>query len=115
MSLLLGIRRTASARTKTQCLLYRISKKNLLIILQDFPDTLASMVGVAESRQRRLQHYVDPEKQRLLPADEIDAEDCKTELFGVDADKVVLDKEVETSRARIKGRQTHRFTSIQPK
>jgi len=113
VSLLLGIRRTASARTKTQCLLYRISKENLLIVLQDFPDTLASMTGVAESRQRRLQHYIDPEKHRLLPADEIDAEDCKTELFGVDADKVVLDKEEESSRTRMKGRQSHRFATIQ--
>lgn len=112
VSLLLGIRRTASAKTKTQCMLYRISKERLLMILQDFPHTLASMVGVAESRQRRLQHYVDPEKHPLRPTDEIDAEDCKTELFGVDADKVVLDKEEQNSR-RMKGRQSHRFAVSQ--
>ena len=79
------------------------------MVLQDFPDTLASMVGVAESRQRRLQHYVDPEKYRLRSTDEIDTEDCKTDLFGVDAEKVVLEKEEETSRAKMKGRQSHRF------
>ena len=49
VSRLLGVQRMASARTKTQCMLYRISKKKLLMVLQDFPDTLASMVAVAES------------------------------------------------------------------
>ena len=57
VSRLLGVQRTASARTKTQCMLYRISKKKLLMVLQDFrytclnssscgklPETLTALV-----------------------------------------------------------------------
>lgn len=107
VSLLLGIRRTASARTKTQCTFYKISKQKLFTVLQDYPETLATMVKVAESRQRRLEHYIDPLENKLLPEDEIDAEDCKTDLFGEDAEKIVTVKEEET-RSRTKHRQTHR-------
>ena len=107
VSLLLNVRRTASARTKTQCTFYKISKAKLLAVLQDFPDTLSTMIKVAESRQRRLKHYIDPHENKLLPEDEIDAEDCKTDLFGEDAEKIVTVKEEET-RARTKHRTTHR-------
>eukprot|EP00551_Chaetoceros_affinis_P008086 CAMPEP_0203682564 /NCGR_PEP_ID=MMETSP0090-20130426/46330_1 /ASSEMBLY_ACC=CAM_ASM_001088 /TAXON_ID=426623 /ORGANISM="Chaetoceros affinis, Strain CCMP159" /LENGTH=88 /DNA_ID=CAMNT_0050551563 /DNA_START=359 /DNA_END=625 /DNA_ORIENTATION=- len=64
------------------------------------------MKGVAESRQRRLQHYMNPRKYELLPQDEVDIEDSKTELFGADAEKVVSKKEEESSRIRSKIRQS---------
>ena len=102
---MLGIRRTASARTKTQCTFYKISKEKLLTVLQDFPETLATMVKVAQSRHRRLQHYIDPIENKLLSGDEIDAEDCKTELFGQDEEKIVTVKEEQT---RTRNRQSHR-------
>ncbi len=102
MSLLLDIRRTASARTKTQCMLYKITRSKLLKVLRDFPSTFDTMKAVAESRQRRLQHYMDPTQYKLLPEDEVDIEDSKTELFGADADKVVSEKEQEM-------RQSHRL------
>jgi len=107
-SLLLGIRRSCSARTKTQCMLYRISKLKLLTVLQDFPDTLVTMKKVAVSRVNRLQHYVSPEKYGLKPEDEVDSEDRKTELFGVDAEEVMHAKAEENSRFRLKSRHSHR-------
>lgn len=36
----------------------------------------------------------------IQPGDEIDAEDCRTELFGVDADKILRAKEEEYSKER---------------
>lgn len=60
VSLLLNKRRTASAQTKTQCMLFKISKRNLLMVLEDFPETLEYMVKVAEQRQRRVAHHIDP-------------------------------------------------------
>lgn len=111
-SLLLGIRRSCSARTKTQCMLYRISKLKLLTVLQDFPDTLVTMKKVAVSRVNRLQHYVSPEKYDLKPEDEVDSEDRKTELFGVDAEEVMHAKAEENSRFRLKSRHSHRHALI---
>lgn len=119
VSLLLGVRRTASARTKTQCMLYRIYKHRLLSILKDFPKTEREMKRVAESRQKRLGHYIDPETVPLNPEDEIDAEDSKTELFGVDAEKVTHEKEEEYAQKRktnmrIKDRPKHRTAMYNP-
>ena len=37
----------------------------------------------------------------MQPGDEIDAEDCQTELFGVDADKILRAKEEEYSKERV--------------
>ncbi len=89
----------------------------MLNILNDFPASLENMTSIAESRRRRLDHYIDPTTNPLMPEDEIDAEDCKTELFGVDADKVVSvkDEQFEQTRAhaRIKARQSHRLATIQ--
>jgi len=59
------------------------------------------MMNVAQSRQRRLAHYLDPKKVDLAPGDEVDAEDCRTELFGQDADQILLDKEEEMNIDRI--------------
>jgi len=107
---MLGIQRTASARSKTQCTLYKISKKKLFEVLRDFPESFSKMKRVAESRHRRLKHYINPEQHPLLPNDEIDSEDCKTELFGVDAENVVTLKEEESMK---KSRQSHRMATIQ--
>ena len=110
--MLLGVRRTASARTKTQCMLYKISKEKLFSVLQDFPSTSGDMKAVAESRQRRLQHYTNPQKYELLPGDEVDTEDSKTELFGADAEKIVSAKEEESSRMRGKLRVSNRVAAM---
>ena len=92
VSLLLGVRRTASARTKTQCMLYKISKARLLAVLQDFPEMAERMRKTAEGRVRRLEYYLDPTNKTLSKEDEVDAEDSKTDLFGADADVVARDK-----------------------
>jgi hypothetical protein len=93
-------------------MLYRISKKKLLAVLQDFPSTFTAMKGVAESRQRRLEHYINPQMHKLLPKDEVDAEDAKTELFGADAEKVVSAKDEQSSRVRSKMRQSQRVPGM---
>ena len=92
VSLLLGVRRTASARTKTQCMLYKISRERLLDVLQDFPEMAERMRKTAEGRVRRLEYYLDPANKTLSKEDEIDPEDSKTDLFGADADVVARDK-----------------------
>jgi len=110
VSLLLGIKRTASARTKTQCMLYKIDKESLMRILQDFPGTASAMKTVAQSRQRRLLHYIKPKENPLYAMDEVDGEDRKTDLFGVDADQVEYEKEEEFGR--MNPRQSHRISSM---
>ena len=52
---------------------------------------------------------MNPTKYELLPQDEIDVEDSKTELFGADADKVVSNKEIEV---RSKMRQSQRVAGM---
>jgi CRP-like cAMP-binding protein len=98
VSVLLGIQRTASARSKTQCLLYRLSKSKLLPLLHDYPFVETKMTEVAQSRRRRLAHYLDPKIVPLDPLDEVDAEDCQTELFGVDADTILRAKQEEATK-----------------
>lgn len=93
-------------------MLYKIAKSKLLAVLHDFPSTFGDMKTVAESRMRRLQHYSNPKKYELLPQDEVDIEDSKTELFGADAERVVSAKEEESSRARSRIRQTHRVPAM---
>lgn len=113
VSLLLDVRRTASARTKTRCLLFKISKDDLMTVLSDFPDTYEIMVDVAKRRQRRLKHYVNPLKFALAKEDEIDSEDSKTELFGADAEQICSKKEEEVTRYRFNTRKHHRIAGIQ--
>ncbi len=111
VSLLLGIRRTASAKSKTQCMLHRLRKSDLLSLLQDHPSIETKMTNTAQSRKRRLAHYFDPKKVPLEAGDEVDAEDSRTELFGVDADKILQDKEEEYKLERIQsGIKTKRRT-----
>lgn len=101
VSVLLGVKRTASAISKTQCTLYRLQKSDLLSLLLDYPAIESKMTSVAQSRRRRLAHYLDPESIVLDVEDEIDAEDCRTELFGQDADQILQDKEEEMNLDRI--------------
>eukprot|EP00804_Cyclotella_cryptica_P003159 CCRYP_013773-RB/>CCRYP_013773-RB protein AED:0.20 eAED:0.20 QI:2230/1/1/1/0.8/0.83/6/278/680 len=101
VSVLLGIQRTASAKSRTQCMLYRLAKSKLLSVLQDHPFVQAKMTEVAQSRRRRLAHYLDPKTVPLELGDEVDAEDCQTELFGVDAEKILRTKEEEYNKERI--------------
>lgn len=74
VSLLLGIHRTASAKSKTQCMLYRLTKAKLLPLLKDYPFVETRMTEIAQSRRRRLAHYLDPTNVQMQPGDEIDAE-----------------------------------------
>ncbi|KAL7536658.1 hypothetical protein ACHAXR_007315, partial [Thalassiosira sp. AJA248-18] len=101
VSVLLGVRRTASAKSKTQCMLYRLRKSSLLSLLRDYPVIESKMTDVAQSRRRRLAHYLEPNKVALSPGDEVDAEDSKTALFGRDADQILHDKEEEMNLERI--------------
>ena len=95
-------------------MLFKIVKSKLLAVLKDFPETFESMVKVAESRQRRLKHYTNPAAYPLAKEDEVDSEDCRTDLFGADADKIVSAKEEETNRTRkTLHRTTHRLAAIQ--
>ena len=93
-------------------MLYRLTRSNLLPLLKDYPYVEAKMTDIAQSRRRRLAHYLDPKHVVLEPGDEIDAEDCQTELFGVDADKILRDKEEEYNQERLQSgirstRRTH--------
>ncbi len=81
-------------------MLFKISKTKLLNVLKGFPETLRHMKNVARSRQRRLNHYLNPSDHVLLPIDKIDPEDCKTELFGEDASKVMSVKDDKTKIRR---------------
>lgn len=94
-------------------MLFKISKQNLLSILNDFPNTYDAMVDVAKKRQRRLKHYLNPLTYPLAKEDEIDSEDCKTELFGADAEQICSKKEEEVARYRIHSRKAHRMAAIQ--
>lgn len=82
VSLLLGVKRTTSARAKTQCLLHEIGKQELTSILNDFPHVAWRMKQVATKRRKRLQHCTNPLECSLDPQDELDSEDRTTELFG---------------------------------
>ena len=82
-------------------MLYRLRKSQLLSLLQDHPAVESKMVTIAQSRRMRLAHYLDPKGVPLDAGDEVDAEDCRTELFGVDAEKILQDKEEEYKLERI--------------
>jgi CRP-like cAMP-binding protein len=111
VAVLLNVRRTASAKSTTQCTLYRLKKENLLSLLADYPAIETKMMNVAQSRRRRLAHYLNPKGVSLCAGDEIDVEDSKTELFGQDADIILHDKQKEDQLNRlqsgIKSKRTH--------
>lgn len=71
------------------------------------------MTNVAQSRRRRLAHYMNPGSNTLVPGDEVDVEDSKTELFGKDADKILQDKEKATQLERMQsGRNARRRPAL---
>jgi len=80
-------------------------------LLVDYPEKQEYMLKVAKSRQKRIIHYLGMDKTKLDSADEQDEEDAKTDLFGVDADEMMMqkDEEFEKSRAhaRISIKQHH--------
>ncbi len=59
------------------------------------------MIELARRRRKRLAHHLDPQNVRLEPGEEIDAEDSRTDLFGVDATKVKNDKDNDFEMDRI--------------
>ena len=91
-------------------MLYRLRKSNLLTLLHDYPAIQSKMKNVAQSRQRRLAHYLDPKEVTLAPGDEIDTEDCKTALFGMDAEKILVSKEAEMNAEMISSGRSGRKT-----
>jgi CRP-like cAMP-binding protein len=112
VSLLLGIQRTASAKTKTQCTLYKLSQVNVINAFNDYPETFQCMKRVAEKRLQRLQHFLDPSKFPLGGDDEVDEEDSKTELFGVDTKTIVHEKEEAAAKSRSR-KMSKRYATIQ--
>ena len=111
VAVLLNVRRTASAKSTTQCTLYRLKKAHLLALLADYPAIETKMMNVAHSRRRRLAHYLNPKGVSLHPGDEVDVEDSKTELFGKDADLILQDKQkadqLNRLQSGIKPKRTH--------
>lgn len=101
VSLLLGIKRTASAKSKTQCMLYRIRKKDLTSLLHDYPEVEAKMRRIAQSRRKRLAHYINPNETKLSPEDQVDTEDSLTDLFGLPSEEISVAKDVEYIKERI--------------
>lgn len=72
------------------------------MVLEDFPETLGYMINVAEQRQRRVAHHIDPSNCKMFEEDKVDAEDFKTELFGADRENNLTFGEQVTSRAKSK-------------
>ena len=83
-----------------------------MVALHDYPETLEFMKRVAEKRLRRLQHFINPSKVPFRVDDEVDEEDSKTELFGVDTTKLVHVKEEEATKSRSR-KMSKRFATIQ--
>lgn len=59
------------------------------------------MMDVAQSRKRRLLHRQNPKGVTLAPGDEIDSEDSRTDLFGMDANQILHEKEAEANLTMI--------------
>jgi len=106
VSMILNCKRTASARTKTQCMLYRAEARDMMLVLDDFPDKKEYMESVAKSRQKRIINYLseDSSEADLAAEDKDDREDCKTELFGIDADEVMVAKDEHATKSRERAR-----------
>ena len=64
-------------------MLYRLRKSSLISLLRDYPAMQSKMKNVAQSRRRRLAHYINPNEVSLAPGDEIDTEDCKTGEYRI--------------------------------
>ncbi len=103
VALILGCRHTATAKTKTQCVLYTLNRDSLLNILEDYPATSQYMKKIAASRQRRVRHFLNPSSIKLAPEDEIDLEDSKTEFVGV-AKSFLLNKKLQSKNTLYRGK-----------
>ena len=124
VSLMLDCKRTASARTKTQSLLYALSRADLKRVLRDHPDKSEYMYDISRKRKKRMMKYLNLESKGSNKEkedggdsddDEQDEEDEKTDLFGTDADEMMLLKDEEfekyRSHARISVKATHNRTA----
>jgi CRP-like cAMP-binding protein len=84
VAVLKGCKRTATARCKTLCIMYSLTRSVLLRMLADFEDTRLHMHKIAEGRKRRMD-TLDPsstETVESLPKDMVhDREDAETDLF----------------------------------
>eukprot|EP00520_Triparma_pacifica_P017727 CAMPEP_0118640342 /NCGR_PEP_ID=MMETSP0785-20121206/4703_1 /TAXON_ID=91992 /ORGANISM="Bolidomonas pacifica, Strain CCMP 1866" /LENGTH=1277 /DNA_ID=CAMNT_0006531725 /DNA_START=175 /DNA_END=4005 /DNA_ORIENTATION=- len=111
VSIILNCKRTASARTKTQCLLYRLHADDLKKLLFDFGAQHNYMKKIARARQKRIVSYLGLEEEEIEEDEEQDEEDAKTDLFGTDADEMMIKKDQEfeayRAHARISVRATH--------
>ena len=93
-------------------MLYRIRKSSLLTLLQDYPGIETRMTNIAQSRRRRLAHYQDPKNVSLAAEDEIDAEDCRTDLFGKDENVVAREIEEENDLTLLAEGRRPRNTTV---
>ena len=111
VSIILNCKRTASARTKTQCLLYRLQAADLKRLLFDFDEQHMYMKKIARARQKRIVSYLGLNDEEIDQDEEQDEEDAKTDLFGTDADEMMIRKDQEFEKyrqhARISVRSTH--------
>ena len=114
VSVLLGCKRTASARSKTQCVLFVADALQFKRTLDDFPAKKEYMLRVARARQSRIISYLS-DTVTQESADEQDEEDAKTDMFGTDADEMMVTKELENEKyrhkARISVRAAHSFST----
>ncbi|CAM9415491.1 unnamed protein product [Phaeothamnion confervicola] len=86
VSVLLGGRRTATAKAKTTCQLWAVPGAPLLRLLAEHPELSAHMAKVAEKRRARVMH-LDRNRQLGLLSPEVmeDEEDMKTRMFSANA------------------------------
>jgi hypothetical protein len=60
VSLILDVPRTLSAIADSKCVLYRIEKDKLLLLLELFPDSAQRLRKIAKHRYQMHQHFSDP-------------------------------------------------------
>eukprot|EP00520_Triparma_pacifica_P000353 CAMPEP_0118649484 /NCGR_PEP_ID=MMETSP0785-20121206/9728_1 /TAXON_ID=91992 /ORGANISM="Bolidomonas pacifica, Strain CCMP 1866" /LENGTH=1037 /DNA_ID=CAMNT_0006541775 /DNA_START=141 /DNA_END=3257 /DNA_ORIENTATION=- len=77
VALFLECKRTATVKTKTLCIMYTITKEELLGCLVDFPEIKEYMRIIAKGRKSR----IDKINRGEEVDDFVDDEDSKTELF----------------------------------
>ncbi len=85
VAMLLGCRRTATARSETISVLHTLDEETFNDCLEDAPDVKKYMIEVAKKRQQRVAQ-IDPNytgivDTRLESSSYVDPEDAKTDLF----------------------------------
>jgi len=73
----------------------------LVSLLHDHPAIESRMRNIAQSRRRRLAHYLNPDEIKLSAGDEVDSEDSRTDLFGLPSDDVLHEKDEEYNQERL--------------